>query len=37
VLDRNHAEQGGTGGFGLSLLGSGPQFIRMQPVRLAGG
>jgi hypothetical protein len=27
VLDRNQAEQGGTGGSGPQILGSGPQFI----------
>jgi hypothetical protein len=27
VLDRNQAEQGGTGGSGPQLLGSAPQFI----------
>jgi hypothetical protein len=29
VLDRNPAEQGGTGGSGSQLLGSSPQFITM--------
>jgi hypothetical protein len=27
VLERNKAEQGGTGGSGPQLFGSGPQFI----------